>query len=200
ALTYNDVHFNITHEEWALMDPSQKKLYKDVMVETYMNLTAIGMKEVILQRNHMNILRVVKPLQVVFLKGMKKNILERNPMNIINVVKHLHNTVIFKGMKEHILERNPMNVNNVIKHVTGIPSNPQGQGIIERAHQTLKSMLHKLKRRSLYDPRRNPQIFYIIPFLSLISLPWIRMKGLQWIAFGIHKLKATKNWLCGKTP
>nr|XP_042122398.1 zinc finger protein 431-like [Peromyscus maniculatus bairdii] len=42
AVTYNDVHVNITQEEWALMDPSQRNLYKDVMVETYMNLTAIG--------------------------------------------------------------------------------------------------------------------------------------------------------------
>ncbi|XP_036032377.1 zinc finger protein 120-like, partial [Onychomys torridus] len=42
AVTYNDVHVNITQEEWALMDPSQKNLYKDVMLETYMNLIAIG--------------------------------------------------------------------------------------------------------------------------------------------------------------
>nr|XP_015846812.2 zinc finger protein 431-like [Peromyscus maniculatus bairdii] len=42
AVTYNDVHVDITQEEWALMDPSQRNLYKDVMVETYMNLTAIG--------------------------------------------------------------------------------------------------------------------------------------------------------------
>ncbi|XP_052040616.1 zinc finger protein 120-like [Apodemus sylvaticus] len=41
-LTYEDVHVNFTQEEWALLDPSQKNLYKDVMVETYGNLTAIG--------------------------------------------------------------------------------------------------------------------------------------------------------------
>jgi hypothetical protein len=41
-VTYDDVHVNLTREEWALLDPSQKRLYKDVMLETYKNLTAIG--------------------------------------------------------------------------------------------------------------------------------------------------------------
>ena len=41
-MTFDDVHVNFTKEEWNLLDPSQMYLYKDVMLETYWNLTSIG--------------------------------------------------------------------------------------------------------------------------------------------------------------
>ncbi|XP_038174103.1 zinc finger protein 431-like, partial [Arvicola amphibius] len=42
AVTCDDVHIDFTWEECMLLDTSQKNLYKDVMLETYRNLTTIG--------------------------------------------------------------------------------------------------------------------------------------------------------------
>ena len=42
-MTFDDVHVNFTSEEWTLLDPSQKNLYKDVMLETYWNLAVIDL-------------------------------------------------------------------------------------------------------------------------------------------------------------
>jgi hypothetical protein len=41
-VTFDDVCVNFTQEEWALLDPSEQKLYRDVMVETFRNLASVG--------------------------------------------------------------------------------------------------------------------------------------------------------------
>ncbi|XP_076410798.1 zinc finger protein 431-like [Peromyscus maniculatus bairdii] len=42
AVTYDDVHIDFIWEEWTLLDPCQKNLYKDVKLDIYRNLTTIG--------------------------------------------------------------------------------------------------------------------------------------------------------------
>ena len=41
-MTFEDVAVNFTLGEWTMLDSSQKKLYRDVMKETFMNLLSIG--------------------------------------------------------------------------------------------------------------------------------------------------------------
>ncbi|XP_023373765.1 zinc finger protein 823-like [Otolemur garnettii] len=44
SVAFEDVAVNFTREEWALLGPSQKNLYIDVMQETIRNLDSIGIK------------------------------------------------------------------------------------------------------------------------------------------------------------
>uniref|UniRef100_A0A8C6BQ38 KRAB domain-containing protein n=1 Tax=Monodon monoceros TaxID=40151 RepID=A0A8C6BQ38_MONMO len=68
SVTFKDVAVNFILEEWALLNPTQKKLYRDVMQETFRKLASAGTKwdgddieeDCTLERNHINVKNVGK--------------------------------------------------------------------------------------------------------------------------------------------
>ena len=54
-----------------------------------------------------------------------------------------------------------------IQHKTGIPYNPQGQAIVERAHQHIKTYLQKTREHEIYQGCQGPQALLSITLFTL---------------------------------
>lgn len=45
-VAFEDVTVNFTQEEWALLDTSQRNLYREVVGEIFMNLASMGKDDI----------------------------------------------------------------------------------------------------------------------------------------------------------
>ncbi|KAK7796132.1 hypothetical protein U0070_016537, partial [Myodes glareolus] len=105
---------------WALLNPSQKSLYKNVMLEIYRNLTAIGISYVTLDTRHMNLGILKKQHTLPPLRTIRRYVIVPTLNRFVECdssLEALTITGIFTDAKQPLMKTNYMLINKVIRKI-----------------------------------------------------------------------------------